>query len=42
MLACEFKCDANGYCIEDDKVCDGHNHCSDGQDEQNCGMLLIF
>ena len=39
ISACEFNCEADGYCIEEYLVCDGYKHCSDGQDEYNCGRL---
>ena len=32
----EFECD-NGYCVDDDDVCDGNDDCRDGSDEENCG-----
>ena len=42
ISACEFNCEADGYCITNYTVCDGYTHCSDGQDEQNCGTLPVF
>lgn len=31
----QFRC-LNDHCIDKSQACDGHNHCSDGSDENNC------
>ena len=38
ITACDFKCEADDKCIARRSVCDGDAHCSDGEDEENCGM----
>lgn len=35
----EFLCSINKYCISIRLVCDGLNHCSDGEDEAFCRLL---
>ena len=37
----DFRCQSNGACIRQAKVCDGTVHCSDGSDETNCSMYLV-
>ena len=37
ISACDFQCDAGNACISKLHVCDGFYHCSDGQEEKNCG-----
>ena len=31
-----FECDGTGNCLGDEKMCDGHEDCYDGTDEQEC------
>ena len=33
-----FKC-PDSYCISLHNICDGKQHCSNGEDEQDCGMI---
>ena len=43
VSACEFRCEADDKCIKRVDVCNGSQHCSDGQDENDCGkMSLIY
>ena len=44
----DYECDS-GECIDDDRVCDGTEDCSNGSDEDNCsggksatGLLYII
>jgi len=34
----DFRCESSGACINQAKICDGVEHCSDGSDETNCSM----
>lgn len=34
-----FQCKYDAYCIQVDQVCDGINHCSEGEDEIDCGTF---
>lgn len=36
-----YKCHRENYCIALENVCDGINQCWQGDDERNCGNLLI-
>lgn len=36
-----FKCD-NGNCIPKSYKCDGDNDCTDGSDENNCGLISFW
>ncbi|CAD5126553.1 DgyrCDS14651 [Dimorphilus gyrociliatus] len=37
----EYKCQKKGFCIPLDKVCDKVFHCLEGDDEINCGIVLL-
>ena len=41
LAACDFKCEADDKCITRKGVCDGIAHCSDGEDEADCGRLPV-
>jgi len=34
--ASEYRCESDGACIADYKVCNGYKDCSDKSDEKNC------
>ena len=36
----DFKC-SEGKCLRSSQVCNGYTNCQSGEDEQNCGNLLI-
>ena len=36
----DFKCN-NGRCLRSYDVCNGYSNCQSGEDEENCGTLLI-
>ena len=38
----DFRCESTGACIPQTRICDGVIHCSDGSDEINCSMFIIF
>ena len=39
----EFQCGSSEQCIEENKVCDAHSDCRNGEDEvMQCGELLVM
>ena len=37
----DFKCN-DGRCLRSSAVCDGYDHCESGEDEEDCGKLIIL
>lgn len=36
-----MKCKKQGYCVHIKNICDGVSHCSDNEDETDCGLCTI-